>query len=220
MKLHRSCLKTGNYGNCSVQHHIQDIDIFKIPQNVFAILLIVVYYLSCSLERNIQDGACGDTSSPSTKKNAPAGQVCASTVCTTSSDFKGFGMGSLRNLPQNQHDLSLLPMPGHHKLPQAMKHWSLKQTRKIEPGNKTIVQRLEDIFPDLKGNCDFLGASYVKTSGVYSWKEISCPNVTNPHKKHTNRYYTHPHCLQYAIQSFHHKADCLKKRIRVHTIYQ
>ena len=72
---------------------------------------------------------CGDTSTPSFPPYTTSRRVVTSkkypSISDIRADFVGFGMGSLGNLPHIQHDLLLLPMPGHHKLPRAMQHWSL-----------------------------------------------------------------------------------------------
>ena len=65
---------------------------------------------------------CGDTSTPSFPPYTTSRRVVTSqkypSISDIRADFVGFGMGSLGNLPHIQHDLLLLPMPGHHKLPQ------------------------------------------------------------------------------------------------------
>ena len=73
-------------------------------------------------------------------------------------------------------------------------------------------------FSFLKGN--FSGAGYLKLLGCAGDKGFQ----RAPTKKYTNHHYTHPDCIQYAIQSFHQRAACPKenssKKLQVLNAFQ
>ena len=148
-------------------------------------------------------------------KNAPAGQVCVYTVYNTSSHLKSVpshlvwfrGLRDVLIRESSTYPAQPVTTPDA-RAPQASSGnatLEFSAHKKDRAPKQSYCQMIGRQFSFLKGN--FLGAGYLKLLGCAGDKRFQ----RDPTKKYTNHHYTHPDCIQYAMQSFHQRAACPKE---------